>query len=138
MLLWLADWLGEYVRAFNVFNYVTLRAVLASLTALGIGLALEPWVIRKLAEVLDGAIPIIGAGGITRGGDAWDKLNAGASLVGTLALLFIVPAMFIVFQAIQEKVRPIQFDATVADWQIKEEVEKADEERKQYLENKKK
>jgi HAE1 family hydrophobic/amphiphilic exporter-1 len=46
--------------------------------------------------------------------------------------------MFIVFQAIQEKVRPIQFDATVADWQIKEEVEKADEERKQYLENKKK
>ena len=38
-------------------------------------------VIRKLAEVLDGAIPIIGAGGITRGGDAWDKLNAGASLV---------------------------------------------------------
>jgi acrB/acrD/acrF family multidrug resistance protein len=35
-------------------------------------------------------------------------------------------------------VRPIQFDATVADWQIKEEVEKADEERKQYLENKKK
>ena len=66
------------------------------------------------------------------------RSNAGASLVGTLALLFIVPAMFIVFQAIQEKVRPIQFDATVADWQIKEEVEKADEERKQYLENKKK
>ena len=51
MLLWLADWLGEYVRAFNVFNYVTLRAVLASLTALGIGLALGPWVIRKLAEL---------------------------------------------------------------------------------------
>ena len=38
-------------------------------------------VIRKLAEALDGAIPIIGAGGITRGGDAWEKLNAGASLV---------------------------------------------------------
>lgn len=51
MLLWLADWLGEYVRAFNVLNYITLRAVLASLTALGIGLFSGPWVIRKLTEL---------------------------------------------------------------------------------------
>lgn len=38
-------------------------------------------VIRRLSDALDGAIPIIGVGGITRGGDAWEKLNAGASLV---------------------------------------------------------
>ncbi len=34
MLLELAQWLAQDVRAFNVFSYITLRAVLAALTAL--------------------------------------------------------------------------------------------------------
>lgn len=51
MLVWLADWLGHYVRAFNVLNYVTLRAVFACLTSLGISLWLGPWVIRRLTEL---------------------------------------------------------------------------------------
>ncbi len=51
MLLILADWLEQYIRAVNVFNYITLRAVLAALTALGIGLFLGPLVIRKLTEM---------------------------------------------------------------------------------------
>jgi len=51
VLVWLADWLGEYVRAFKVFNYITLRAVLACLTSLGISLVMGPWVIRKLTEL---------------------------------------------------------------------------------------
>ena len=36
MLLELARWLAHDIRAFNVFNYITLRAVLATLTALGV------------------------------------------------------------------------------------------------------
>ncbi|MCW3480725.1 phospho-N-acetylmuramoyl-pentapeptide-transferase [Neisseriaceae bacterium JH1-16] len=51
MLVWLADWLGEYIRAFKVFNYITLRALLACLTSLGISLVMGPWVIRKLTEL---------------------------------------------------------------------------------------
>ncbi|WP_434631112.1 phospho-N-acetylmuramoyl-pentapeptide-transferase [Chromobacterium sp. CV08] len=51
MLLWLADLLGSHIRAFNVFNYTTLRAVMAALTALAISLLLGPWVIRKLTEL---------------------------------------------------------------------------------------
>jgi len=51
MLLIIADWLEQYVRAFNVLNYITLRAVLAALTALGIGLVLGPFVIRRLTEM---------------------------------------------------------------------------------------
>jgi len=51
MLLILADWLSEYVRAISVLNYITLRAVLATLTALAIGLALGPWVIRRLTHL---------------------------------------------------------------------------------------
>lgn len=38
-------------------------------------------VIRELAKFLDGAIPIIGVGGIGRPSDAWEKIDAGASLV---------------------------------------------------------
>ena len=38
-------------------------------------------VIRTLAEELDGALPIIGVGGITEGIDAVEKIEAGASLV---------------------------------------------------------
>ena len=48
MLLDFAQWLARDVRLFNVFNYITLRAVLACLTALAISLILGPYVIRKL------------------------------------------------------------------------------------------
>ena len=48
MLLELAQWLAKDVRLFNVFNYITLRAVLACLTALAVSLVLGPYMIRKL------------------------------------------------------------------------------------------
>ncbi len=48
MLLWLFQSLSVDVRAFNVFNYITLRAVLASLTSLGISFLVGPWMIRRL------------------------------------------------------------------------------------------
>jgi phospho-N-acetylmuramoyl-pentapeptide-transferase len=51
MLLELFDWLARDIRAFNVFSYLTLRAVLAAATALVIGLLAGPWVIRKLTEL---------------------------------------------------------------------------------------
>ena len=48
MLLELAQWLAKDFRAFNVFSYITLRAVLATLTGLAIALIAGPAVIRKL------------------------------------------------------------------------------------------
>ena len=48
MLLALTQWLAQEVRAFNVFQYITLRAVLATLTALAISFLAGPLVIRKL------------------------------------------------------------------------------------------
>jgi len=51
MLLELFEWLARDIRAFNVFSYLTLRAVLAAGTALVIGLIAGPWVIRKLTEM---------------------------------------------------------------------------------------
>lgn len=49
MLLMIAQWLGQDVRAFNVFGYITLRTVLAAMTALVISFLAGPRVIRWLA-----------------------------------------------------------------------------------------
>jgi phospho-N-acetylmuramoyl-pentapeptide-transferase len=49
MLLELAQWLAKDIRAFNVFNYITLRAVLATMTALSISFLAGPAFIRWLA-----------------------------------------------------------------------------------------
>ena len=54
MLLSLAQWLQSLDPALGflrVFNYITFRAVMAALTALLIGLAFGPWVIRRLTEM---------------------------------------------------------------------------------------
>lgn len=48
--------------------------------------------------------------------------------IGTLALLFIVPALFIAFQWLQERLRPAQSIPT-KDWQIEEEIKVSDEEK---------
>lgn len=49
MLLWLSDWLAQYFHFFHVFQYLTLRAILGILTALGMALVLGPTIIRKLS-----------------------------------------------------------------------------------------
>jgi phospho-N-acetylmuramoyl-pentapeptide-transferase len=48
VLLELAQWLAKDIRAFNVFSYITLRAVLACLTALVITFLIGPALIRRL------------------------------------------------------------------------------------------
>ena len=51
MLFWLAEQLKEHVHGFAVFQYLTLRAILGVLTALGISLIFGPWFIRRLSEL---------------------------------------------------------------------------------------
>jgi phospho-N-acetylmuramoyl-pentapeptide-transferase len=55
MLLSLAQWMQlnfpESLGFLRVFQYITFRAVMAAMTALVIGLAFGPWVIRRLAEL---------------------------------------------------------------------------------------
>ena len=50
MLLALFQWLAQdtHIRVFNVFNYITLRAVLSALTALAISFVVGPAMIRRL------------------------------------------------------------------------------------------
>ncbi|WP_374220722.1 hypothetical protein [Deefgea sp. CFH1-16] len=83
MLLMLMQWLGESVRAFNVFNYLTLRAVLATITALTISWTLGPWVIRKLTEMKVGQA-------VRDDGPQTHLIKAGTpTMGGTLILLSI-------------------------------------------------
>jgi len=51
MLLALAEWLEQYARAFNVFSYITLRAVLATMTALVISFVVGPRMIAWLTHM---------------------------------------------------------------------------------------
>lgn len=50
MLLLLADYLSQYHSGFNVFQYLTLRAILGVLTALSISLMVGPVMIRWLSQ----------------------------------------------------------------------------------------
>jgi phospho-N-acetylmuramoyl-pentapeptide-transferase len=50
MLLHFAHLLGELYSGFRVFNYLTLRAILAALSALLISFWVGPWMIRTFAE----------------------------------------------------------------------------------------
>ena len=49
MLYYLTQRLTDLESAFRVFNYLTLRAILAALTALAISLLVGPWMIRSLS-----------------------------------------------------------------------------------------
>ena len=49
MLLYLAELLARVESAFNVFGYLTFRAILGALTALLISLIVGPWMIRRLS-----------------------------------------------------------------------------------------
>ncbi len=51
MLLELARWLQQLDELFRLFNYITLRGILAALTALGLSLWLGPWAIARLAQL---------------------------------------------------------------------------------------
>ncbi|HHQ14548.1 MAG TPA: phospho-N-acetylmuramoyl-pentapeptide-transferase [Chromatiales bacterium] len=48
MLLYLSDVLTQYVSGFNVFTYITMRAIMGALTALVISLVFGPVMIRRL------------------------------------------------------------------------------------------
>lgn len=51
MLLWLADYLAQYYKAFHVFNYLTLRAMLSILTSLAIAIWFGPTMIAYLRKL---------------------------------------------------------------------------------------
>ncbi|MGH8274736.1 MAG: phospho-N-acetylmuramoyl-pentapeptide-transferase, partial [Gammaproteobacteria bacterium] len=86
MLLWLADWLTRYVSGFRVVDYITLRTILAVLTALVFSFALGPWAIRVLTRHEIGQF-------VRAEGPASHRVKAGTpTMGGTLIVLGIIVA----------------------------------------------
>ena len=56
MLYWLAKQLTPYYSGFNVFSYLTLRAILAVISALLLALAIGPWMIERLSRYQIGQV----------------------------------------------------------------------------------
>lgn len=51
MLIWLAEWLTQFYSGFNVFSYLTMRAILSTLTALLISILIGPAMIEALKRM---------------------------------------------------------------------------------------
>ena len=67
---------------------------------------LRPILMTSLSMIF-GMIPLAFSSGVGANGNISIGVGtAGGMLVGTVALLFIVPVLFIVFQTIEEKVMP--------------------------------
>lgn len=105
MLLWLSEWLAQFHTGFNVINYLTLRAILAVITSLGLSLLLGPLVIRKLQQYQIGqAIRDVGpkshlskAGTPTMGGVLiLMSITLSVLLWGNLESRFVWVALFVI------------------------------------------
>ena len=86
---------------------------------------LRPILMTALTMVF-GLLPLMVSTGVGANGNrALGSGTVGGLLIGTLAMLFIVPAFYIFFQWLQEKHSPAQAVPT-DDWQIQEEMKQND------------
>ena len=91
---------------------------------------LRPILMTALTMIF-GLFPLMVASGVGANGNRSLGTGAvGGMVIGTLALLFIVPSLFIAFQWLQERIRPVQAEPT-HDWQIEEEIVASDREKKE-------
>ncbi len=67
-------------------------------------------VLMTVLTCVFGMLPLMFASGVGANGNSTLGTGVvGGMIIGTLALLFLVPMLFIVFQTIQEKFKPIEF-----------------------------
>ena len=89
---------------------------------------LRPILMTALTMIF-GLFPLVVATGVGANGNrSLGTGVVGGMTIGTLALLFIVPTLFIAFQWLQERLRPVQSVPT-HDWQIEEEIKVSEEEK---------
>ena len=87
--------------------YIT-RKVLSLI--LGAGARLRPILMTSLAMVI-GLLPMMFAMGVGKNGNqTLGAAAVGGMLIGTFCQLFVVPVLFVIFQALQEKIKPLKFD----------------------------
>ena len=107
MLLELAQWLAKDIRAFNVFNYITLRAVLACLTALVISFVVGPAVIRRLTAYKIGQA-------VRDDGPQSHFIKAGTPTMGGALILVSIAVTTVLWADLQNRLVWIVFWVTLA------------------------
>ena len=91
---------------------------------------LRPVLMTVLTCVL-GMLPLVFSTGAGANGNSTLGTGVvGGMIVGTLALLFLVPTLFIVFQTLQEKVKPLELDLD-PQWSVRAEVEEVKNEKEE-------
>ena len=89
---------------------------------------LRPILMTALTMIF-GLFPLMMSSGVGANGNrSLGTGVVGGMTIGTLALLFIVPTLFIAFQWLQERLRPVKSVPT-HDWQIEEEIKVSEEEK---------
>nr|WP_122120706.1 efflux RND transporter permease subunit [Alistipes megaguti] len=78
-----------------------------------------------------GMIPLVLSHGVgANGNSTLGSGVVGGMIVGTLALLFLVPTLFIVFETLQEKIKPLELDPD-PQWAVRAEVEEVKNEKEE-------
>lgn len=80
MLLWLADWLSQYISGFRVVDYITLRTILAVLTSLVFSFVFGPFLIRKFTQAEVGQF-------VRAEGPASHQIKAGTPTMGGVIIV---------------------------------------------------
>ena len=77
---------------------------------LGAAARLRPILMTSLAMII-GLLPMMFASGVGKNGNQTLGAAAiGGMLIGTLCQILVVPALFVIFQGLQEKFRPMKFE----------------------------
>lgn len=95
-----------------------IKAAVAGATA-----RLRPILMTSLAMVI-GLLPMMFATGVGANGNrALGAGSVGGMLLGMICQIFIVPALFVAFQILQEKIKPIDWNNSEKDGNIEKEIE---------------
>ena len=91
-------------------------------------------ILMTVLTMIFGMIPLVLASGAGANGNRTIGLGViGGMTVGTLAILVTVPLFFIIFEYLQEKIRPVMFEE--ADQQFLKERERSQRQKQEYMDN---
>jgi HAE1 family hydrophobic/amphiphilic exporter-1 len=77
---------------------------------LGAAARLRPILMTSLAMVV-GLLPMMFAMGVGKNGNqTLGAAAVGGMLIGTFCQIFVVPALFVIFESLQEKIKPMKFE----------------------------
>ena len=104
----------SYVQAILIVQFALERRqtgmAISWSAVLGAAARLRPILMTSLAMVI-GLLPMMFASGVGKNGNqTLGAAAVGGMLIGTVLQLFVVPTLFVIFQSIQEKIKPLEFE----------------------------